>query len=73
MTLKTDKAEVAKLTLEELKLSMDGLQKDLFLQRLAVVTSEDSNTSKIKFIRKQIARRMQQISSLNSAELKANA
>jgi ribosomal protein L29 len=73
MKNKPDQATVAKLTLEELKQSIESLRQALFQQRLSLVTAEDPNSSKVKVIRKQIARRMQQITCLTNAELSANA
>jgi ribosomal protein L29 len=73
MKNKSDQATVAKLTLEELKQSIEVLRQSLFQQRLSLITAEDTNSSKVKVIRKQIARRMQQISCFTKAEVSANA
>ena len=73
MNIKSDKAAVAKMSSEELAQSIEALRKELFQQRLSVLTSESANTAQIRFVRKQISRRIQQLSSLSHAELKVNA
>jgi ribosomal protein L29 len=73
MNIKTDKLAVAKMSYDELVQSIEALRKELFQTRLSVMTSESANTAQIRFVRKQIARRIQQLSSLSQAELKVNA
>jgi ribosomal protein L29 len=73
MNDKQDRESISQLSPEELSTSIEALRRELFQQRMAVLTMEDNNTSKIKFIRKQIARRIHRVAQLQTAELKQHA
>jgi ribosomal protein L29 len=73
MSIKADKELVGTLSIDALKSSVEVLRQSLFQHRMSVLTHESQDTSKIRFIRKQIARRLQQVSTLNSAELITHA
>jgi ribosomal protein L29 len=75
MNSKQDRESVIKMTLAELQESLEVLRQQLFDKRMAVLSMTSNRTDELRFVRKQIARRVHRIAMLttSSAEVLAHA
>jgi ribosomal protein L29 len=64
-----DKKLVSTLTAEDLSKSIIDLQKQLFEQRMSICFQKTTNTSVLRVLRKQIARRKFQLAQVQRVEV----